>query len=260
MTTKCYAQVRGSVIRVTRLDAFGTPLLDPLDAVVTKGISSVTLNEVTDTEPELKVTDTYGDLMLRTRPVSELLHFTADVRLCGVDPGLIQVMTGQQYVTDRIDDNVGFGVDTKIDLRSFGFALEVWSRITGATCEDARWGYTVFPFLKGGRLGGFEFANSAVTFEIKGARTYRHPGWGLGPYQVTRDAEGNLTQLLEPMGSSRQWQNMLTTVAPPEPGCGIIVPFDDSINGGNPFYTTPDVLDNQVPEDPGAGTVDGGSA
>jgi hypothetical protein len=48
MTDQCYAQVRGSVIRVTKVDSCGNP--DPGDAavVVSKRVSTVTIDEVTD--------------------------------------------------------------------------------------------------------------------------------------------------------------------------------------------------------------------
>ncbi len=48
MSTKCFAQVRGSVIRVTRLDSCGNPDPGASAVVVSKRVSTVTIDEVTD--------------------------------------------------------------------------------------------------------------------------------------------------------------------------------------------------------------------
>jgi hypothetical protein len=190
MPTKHYAQVRGSVIRVTRLDSCGNPVTGASSVVVSKRVSTVTVDEVTEDGTDVRERNFADELCIVDDAKTAIIGYTVDVALCGVDPELISFMTGQPTVTNAAGDIVGFDVNSDIDLDGFGFAIEVWSRISGVACGSAGsrpWGYTVFPFLKGGRLGGFSFENGAVQFTVSGAQTRDGNGWGVGPFNVDRN-------------------------------------------------------------------------
>lgn len=221
--TKCYAPVRGSVIRVTRLDACGNPDPGQSAVVVSKRVSSVTIDEVTDDGTNIRERNFGDELCVVDDAFTTIIGYTADIALCGVDPGLISLLTGQPLVTNAAGDVVGFDATTDIDLDSFGFALEVWSRIAGAACDPSGnrpWGYTVFPFLKGGRLGGFTFENAAVQFTISGAQTRDGNGWGVGPYDVDRDDAGLPSPLNTPLPVNSHYRPILVTLDPPAASCG----------------------------------------
>jgi hypothetical protein len=223
MPTKCYAQVRGSVIRVTRLDSCGNPDPGQSAVVVSKRVSTVTIDEVTDDGTNIRERNFGDELCIVDDAFTQILGYTAEVALCGVDPDLISVFTGQAVVTNAAGDVVGFDANTGIDLDSFGFSLEVWSRIAGSACDPSGnrpWGYTVFPFLKGGRIGGFSFENGAVQFTISGAQTRDGNGWGVGPYDVDRDESGNPAPLNTPLDPNTHYRNILVTLDPPEASCG----------------------------------------
>jgi hypothetical protein len=148
MSTKCYAQVRGSVIRVTRLDACGNPVPSESAVVVSKRISTITVDEVSDEGTNIRERNFGDELCIVDDAYAETIGYTVDAALCGVDPDLITFMTGLPVVENAAGDVVGFDADTGIDLDGFGFAIEIWSRIAGSACEPggARpWGYTVFP-------------------------------------------------------------------------------------------------------------------
>jgi len=223
MPTKCYAQVRGSVIRVTRLDSCGNPDPGQSAVVVSKRVSTVTIDEVTDDGTNIRERNFGDELCIVDDAFTQILGYTAEVALCGVDPDLISVFTGQAVVTNAAGDVVGFDANTGIDLDSFGFSLEVWSRIAGSACDPSGnrpWGYTVFPFLKGGRIGGFSFENGAVQFTISGAQTRDGNGWGVGPYDVDRDESGNPAPLNSALDPNTHYRNILVTLDPPEASCG----------------------------------------
>lgn len=223
MPTKCYAQVRGSVIRVTRLDSCGVPDPGASAVVVSKRVSTVTIDEVTDDGTNIRERNFADELCVVDDAFTTIIGYTADVALCGVDPDLISLMTGQPVVQNAAGDVVGFDAKSSVDLDSFGFALEVWSRIAGAACDPSgnrQWGYTVFPFLKGGRLGGFSFENGAVQFTISGAQTRDGNGWGVGPFDVDRDDDGLPSPLTTPLDSNTHWRNVVVTLDPPPAACG----------------------------------------
>lgn len=223
MSTQCYAQVRGRVIRVTRLDGCGNPDPGASAVVVSKRVSTVAIGEVTDDGTNIRERNFGDELCIVDDAFTQIIGYTADLTLCGVDPDLVSLLTGQPVVTNAAGDIVGFDASTNIDLDSFGFAIEVWSRIAGGACDPSGnrpWGYTVFPFLKGGRIGGFSFENGAVQFTISGAQTRDGNGWGVGPYDVDRDLVGYPAPLNTALGENTHYRNILVTLDPPEASCG----------------------------------------
>ncbi len=218
MVTKHYAQVRGSVIRVTRLDGCGNPDPGASAVAVSKRISTITIDEVTDDGTNVRERNFADELCIVDDAFTQVIGYTADIALCGVDPNLITFMTGQPLVTNAKGDVVGFDATTTVDLDSFGFALEVWSRIAGSACDPSGnrlWGYTPFPYLKGGRLGGFSFENGAVQFTISGAQTRDGNGWWVGPFDVDRDINGDPAPLHTPLGVNTHYRNIVVSLDPP---------------------------------------------
>lgn len=223
MTTKCYAQVRGSVIRVTRLDSCGNPDPGASAVVVSKRVSTVTLDKVSDTGTDIRERNFADELCIVDQSFEQLIGFTANIALCGVDPDLVSLLTGQPVVLNAAGEIVGWDATTEVDLDSFGFSIEVWSRIAGAACNASGfrpWGYTVFPFLKGGTLSGFAFENGPVSFSIEGALTRDGNGWGVGPYDVDRDETDAPAPLNSSLGVNTHYRNILVTLDPPEASCG----------------------------------------
>lgn len=223
MPTQCYAQVRGRVIRVTKLDGCGNPDPGESAVVVSKKISSVTIDEVTEEGTNIRERNFGGELCIVDDAFTELIGYSADVNLCGVDPDLVSLFTGQPTVSNAEGDVVGFDATSSVDLDSFGFALEIWTRIEGAACDPSgnrKWGYTVFPYLKGGRLGGFSFEDGAVQFTITGAQTREGNGWGVGPFDVDRGAGGTPAPLNAALGANTHFRNILVTLDPPAASCG----------------------------------------
>lgn len=225
--TKCFAQVRGSVIRVTRLDACGVPDPGTSAVAVSKRISTITVDEVSEDGTDIREKNFADELCIVDDGYADLIGYSVDTMLCGVDPDLISIFTGQPVVKNAAGDVVGFRADTGIDLDDFGFAIEVWTRIAGGQCDasgNRPWGYTVFPFLKGGRLGGFSFENAAVQFQIMGARTRDGNAWGAGPFDVDLSAGvgPNFTAgpLFEPLDPNTAFENILVYAPPPTASCG----------------------------------------
>lgn len=221
--TECFAQVRGSVIRVTRLDSCGNPDPGASAVVVSKRISTVTIDEVTDEGTNIRERNFGDELCIVDDAFTQVIGYSADIALCGVDPALVSLLTGQPVVLNAVGDIAGFDARTSIDLDSFGFSLEIWSRIAGAACDPSgnrKWGYTVFPFLKGGRLGGFSFENGPVQFSITGAQTRDGNGWGVGPFDVDRNAGGQPAPLHSPLETDTAYRNIVVTLDPPAASCG----------------------------------------
>lgn len=118
-----------------------------------------------------------------------------------------------------------------------------------------RWGYTVFPYLRGGYLSGFEFRNGLVSFNLRRAQTRRMPRWGVGPH----DLEGAHRRLVASVAKDVSFRSFVTMAQPPVEQCGIIE-TTDVIDGGSASMTTSDVIDGGSAGNTSAWIVEGGRA
>lgn len=224
--TVCYPLIRGRALRVTRLDGCGSPVPGSQSVVVTKGFISVGLTANTEDGEEIRVTNANGDLCISDTPAPKFTGYEIEVNLCGVDPNLIALFTGQSlvYNDETVPEAVGFRINSGVDLDGSGFALELWTGVSGQACASGEqsYGYLLIPFVKGGVLGDFTVENGAVNFVIQGAQSKDGSSWGVGPYDVVRDNADLPSPLLEAIDPKDHLHVELTTVAPPTDACGAI--------------------------------------
>lgn len=203
MTTKCFSLIRGRALRVTRLDGCGNPVLGPDSVVVSKGFITVGLTANTDTGTEISVQNAAGETCILDTPAPKFLNYSVQIELCGVNPDLIELLTGQSKVLDGDENSVGFRVNSSVNADDSGFGLEMWSNVPAVACEPgqtAAYGYFLIPFLKGGTLGDFTIGNDAVNFTMSGANSKDGNNWGDGPYDVV-DSAGDEVQRITITGS-----------------------------------------------------------
>ena len=226
MATKCFSLVRGRAMRVTALDGCGRPQKGPCATVVSDGFVSAAFTANTDTGDEISVTNAAGRICVRDTPCPVFTGYTLELTFCEVDPDLLSLLTGQQPVYDaQTQDAVGFRMNSDIDACSSGFALEIWSNVPGVACgpeagAEGSYGYLLVPFMQGGVFGDFTIENDAVSFVVSGAGTKAGSGWGVGPYDVVGNATGLPGPLIEPIDPGDHLHIQITTIAPPEAGCG----------------------------------------
>jgi hypothetical protein len=212
-------------MRVTRLDGCGAKVLGPDSTVTSDGFVSVGLSAQTDEGQTISVTNAAGRVCILDEPAPAFTGYELSIEFCGVNPDLFSLLTGQEVVMDSqaTPQGVGFRVNSGVDADESGFALEVWSNVPTAACEEGSgvaYGYFLIPFAKGGIIGDFTIANDAVNFTLTGARSKDGSAWGVGPYNVVKDASSIDAPLKTPIDSKDHLHMELTTVAPPEAVCG----------------------------------------
>lgn len=216
-----YALIRGRAMRVTRLDGCGNPVTGPDSVVSSKGFISVGLSPNVETGEAISVPNANGDICISDTPAPKFTGYGVEVALCGVNPNLVNLFTGQPLVYDGAENPavVGFRVNSKVNLDDSGFALELWSGVPAAACEPgvgSQYGYLLVPFIKGGTLGDLTVENGPVNFTVTGAQSKDGSGWGVGPYDVVLDGDGVPSPLLEPITSGDHLHVQITSVPPPE--------------------------------------------
>lgn len=231
--TTCYAMVRGSTLRVTGLTADGR-IPSPVTYAVSKAVVRVSIDEVVEEQRDETLRDEIDRPRVRFTGNDDVLAHAARAEFLRVDPGLIALMTSLPEALDDSDSGIGFDAQTRLPVASF--ALEVWSTLDGPVCADGqKWGYTLFPHLRGGYLSGFQFENRLTTFSLNGATSQRGPLWRVGPY----DLHDVWERLVEPVSGNDSWVQTILDTPPPAQTDGVVT-FVDSVRNGTAANPMPD--------------------
>jgi hypothetical protein len=273
--------VRGSAIRVTALDDRGR-VGDPIRYGTSKSIARVRIDEVVEQAKSEILSTPEEERRLRFDRSAQTIRYRANIEFLKVDPDVLSLVAGVELVYSAGASGGGFGdggfgiipfggggggvgdvvgFDSTTRLPAMSFALEVWSKLAGQRCEDGSpaWGYTLFPYLRGGRLSGFQFANGLVSFNLIGAQTRRSSRWGVGPY----DLEGPFERLIRPVSRNSTFHSFMTPAAPPAESCGV-QEVTDVLDNGTASDPMPDPTAPLIVDGGGAETsafiIDGGRA
>lgn len=224
MASRCFPMVRGRRLRVTRLDGCGRPEYGECAYAVTKGFISLASTANIDEGEDITVENANGERCVFVPACPSLNGFSITISFCQVEPELYAMLSGQEVITDPFTgDAIGFDTDTAVSACESGVALELWSTIPGQQCSEqgeGTFGYTLFPFVQGGVFGDVTVENGHVNFQLTNAATRDGSGWGIGPYNVQFDSNGNPAPLSVPVSPTLHRRVFLTEIAPPEPFCG----------------------------------------
>lgn len=225
MATICPSFLRGTAMRVTRLDACGRPVYGDCNQVVSDGFVTATLAAEVQEGEAITVTKANGQVCVNEAGCDQLSWYTSEIEFCSVDPDLVQIMNPTwDKVLDAQGNVIGYNANGTLDCDT-GFALEIWmdtygtsDACTGATAQG-QWGYILLPWVVGGAPGDIEIGNDAISFTLNG-RTKIGSRWRRGPYPVQIQENGAPGPLLTPIGDDTHYRLFVTTISPPEPECG----------------------------------------
>lgn len=212
--------IRGRRIRATKTDGCGNVLLGPDSTIVSKGFANVTLTPNNTTTDAVQVPNADGENIIDEEAESKFSSYGVSIGFVRVEPELFSMFTGMPLVLDAAGtEAVGFDVDSEIDIDMIGAALEAWSKVPAGRCDalgHQKWGYFLLPFMQGGTLGGITIENGAVSFTIENMVTKDHNDWGVGPYDVDRDAAGVPGPMNSPISETTHLRLIEVSLDPPE--------------------------------------------
>jgi hypothetical protein len=227
MAVVCSNQARGKMIRITRLDECGAPVEGATSTLVAKAFVSVTSTPNYREAEEISQADANGDACIDDQSDVSLRWIDLSILLCVVDPSMVNLITGDPLVLDdaATPNTVGFRINNDLS-GSADFALEVWSGVTGQACDAdgfPQYGYWLYPWVKDAQWGEWVHQNGALTLTFT-ARAVDGGGWGVGPYDVRRDATvpATLEPLLTPIGDGDIVHFEVTSAPLPTPACGAV--------------------------------------
>lgn len=227
MTAVCFPPIRGTAMRLTRLNAAGVPVVGPCSQIVTDGFITATASPQYDEGTEVAQRNAGGKLCIYEPPRPALTRWDFTVQFCGINPDAYSMMAGYDVLLDNHGASVGVDFSEDVEL-SLGVGVEIWTDIaSGETGSGGvvRWGYVLLPWTVGWRATtDVVIQNDTVNGTLAG-RTKRGSPWGTGPYDVVLNGTSPAVAgpMLEPVGATTHMRLLATEVAPPaiptECGC-----------------------------------------
>jgi len=225
--TQCASMSRGRLIRLTRLDECGAPVIGLCSTVVSTGYVSVTSTPNYQDPEEIQQSDANGRLCIDDQSDPALRWIDHSIIFCNVDPDAWNIITGDPLVlNDAVaPEAIGNRIDSSV-TGTAKFAMELWSGIAGQACDPdgfPLFGYWLHPFLGQARIGEWAVANAALTMTFT-ARSFPGSQWDVGPYDVRRDATvpATLEPLLTPIGATDHAHFELSSAPLPTAACGCV--------------------------------------
>jgi PKD domain len=238
--SRCFTPVRGNAMRVVALDGCGAPVYGEDSVGVSDGFVTISFTANTEEGEEISVTNAAGRTCVREVPCPQFLGYTVEIEFCKVDPAVLAILTGQDVEMDAQGLAAGFRMNSANSGCDRAFALEIWTGTPGERCNPdapaaaSAGGYLLLPFMQGGIFGDFTIENAAISFTVTGAATKTGGLWGVGPFDVILDAEGNPAPLAVPIAPDDHLLVRFTEVAPPDVFCGtmpLLNPADAVLTG-----------------------------
>jgi len=253
MDQKCFNLVRGTVMRLTRLDSCGRIVNAACTSVTTDGFIEVAMTARITEGEAITVTKANGKQCVNDVPPSTWDGWSVNITFCGVDPLAFTMVTGQDVIYDQNGLPIGFSLRDDVDLAGSGVAMELWSDVPADACDPldvnaaGAWGYSILPFLQGGVLADRTISNASVDFTVQNMQSRAGSGWDVGPYDVMLGAGDVAGPLLTAVGTREHERLFFTSVAPPDPGCSCMAngTLATGVDEGAPGAWTP--VDSYAP-------------
>jgi hypothetical protein len=215
MAAVCVTPIKGTHIRVVKVDACGIPVTGTSAlSVVTKGFVQVQMEPQYEDGEEFFEKNADGEPCVNQKDDPVLKRLNLTVQLCDIDPALVAWVIGARTLLVSTDV-MGWALTEGI--KSNRFSLEVWQRVAGAGACDAsgqRYIYNAWPNIGASQAGNYTVENGRATLEFTGETRAASTVWGDGPGSTNWLPAGAAAQSLD------HWLWGITTTTPPTAACG----------------------------------------
>lgn len=234
MPDKVMKPAGGTIVRITQADPLCGTVGDCYG--VSRCIATVEITHEYIDSTDLTPINMDGKACWVYETLPQLKWERYKITVNALDIRLWSLMTGAPlYLNEAAPTPEVVGWDTTrdmIDAASFG--IELWVRQANEPCAPGQtpYGYWVSPWIVGGKLGDISVGNAVISFVVEEARSGIPSPWGVGPYNVERNAVSGVPRpMLTPMDVAVEGQEtiarrLITTLAPPIPtlGCQDVTP------------------------------------
>lgn len=221
----CFKPLQGATFRVVRLDECGTPIFDECAYAVSDGQTQIEITPNTTDGQQFQQLNASGFPLVNQQARTILNWFDYQIIMAVKDPELFWLMTGADLFLDYSGLSAG-NIITESNYATGTFGLEIWLGTAQEACPPGSpapyFGYVLLPFTEDGKLTeSLTVANDLITYTFSG-RTRKGTDWGVGPFDVMLDADGNPAPLPTAIGTDTHYLDLFTQLPPPLPECGCL--------------------------------------
>jgi hypothetical protein len=220
MAALCAAPIKGTVMRMVKVDVCGVPVTGAgALTVVSKSFVQVQMSPQYEDGTEFFERTADGTLCVNQKDAPTLKRMQLTVDFCSVDPDAISyILSARELVTTAPVSGYGFALSEGTPTNKF--SLEVWQQVAGSGACDAsgaqRYVYNAWPHVGNGRLGNYTIENARSTMEFQAETFAASTLWVDGPGTLTWLPAGVANNIQ----GTEHWLWNITTVAPPTAFCG----------------------------------------
>lgn len=226
MVSKCVGAYNVEVLRFTKVDSCGRFIYGPCSTLVIECFTSLEVNADIDEGDAVAPVNANGNECFFVPGKKRDRGFEIVTTLNKKYPNLVTALNPLwQQAIDELGNITGYQHIPEVS-QSTGVAIEGWETVADTdVCQPGAtgaWNYFVIPYVTNWSRGDLSLQEGAHTEEWTG-HTLRGNRWGVGPYNVRRNAitqaAGKLLTGLDPRS---QFYDEVVTLAPPVASCECI--------------------------------------
>ena len=219
MAAICVTPIKGTHLRITKLDSCGTVVTGTgAMCVVTKGFVQVQMEPQYEDGQEYFERTADGDACVNQKDDPVLKRMQLTVELCEIDPvAAAFVMNARALLVST--DTMGWAATE--GTSSNRFSLEVWQRVAGAgACATGgpRYIYNAWPNCGSTKIGTYTIENGRSALQFITETRAGNTAWGDGPGATDWLPAGAA------VAAADHWLWGITTTALPTALCGTSAP------------------------------------
>ena len=185
MAAQCGAAAQGTVLRVVKLDACGSPVTGASSAVVvTEGYTSIATEPQYEDGDQIRTKKANGRMCINRQGPNQYVNANVNIALCVLDPDASVIITGSRLLL--ASSVTGTGAAYGYNNPEAHFSLETWQSLTGpGQCDPVtgaqRYVYWAWPHVWNAKIGSFTIENGPLEMTAEAMTLFPSALWGDGP-------------------------------------------------------------------------------
>lgn len=219
MAELCASAIKGTVMRLVKVDTCGIPVTGAESAVVvTDGFISIGPSPQYEEGEVYQQRNANGAFCINEKGEPELSRVALAVQMCVLDPDATVLITGERLLlTGGV---TGTGVAGGTGLVTARFSMETWQKVTGAGRCNAQgqqqYVYWAWPNVGHAMVQDYSIENGPLTMSFNSETEDASTLWGTGPGTGTKWIE-------DPVEAGDHWLFNITSTPPPTASCGAVL-------------------------------------
>jgi hypothetical protein len=216
----CAAPIKGTHIRVVKVDNCGVPVTGTSSLVVTStGFIQVVMDPQYEDGQEFFERNADGAACVNQKDAPTLKRMQLTIDLCAVDPVMAAYVLSARLLDTASPATTGTGFALSEGTPTNHFSLEVWQRVAGSGACDAsgaqRFIYHAWPHVSNAQVGSYTVENGRSTLQFISETFAPSTAWGNGPGSGASWLPTGVV-----VGATEHWLWNITTVPLPTDVCG----------------------------------------